>query len=327
MFVRRQVKKSGSISISVVDKSRGRYEVVRTFGTVKTAAEADLLENRAREFVREQTGEPEPLFARMSEPQLRAYAATLDQGRIELAGPELLFGFLFDRLHLGEGRESLFRHLVMARLADPGSKLRVTGYLQRYLGKPCEPEVIYRLVDGMYLTDMCVSPTVPVACQMFPSPVARMPFCLLTDADGLPVAGRLLDRKAVSGARGEKALQRLARKYGATEPVAILKGSEVCKAWPVAFRMSPKDLSFKPMLRRKKGRVEGHLCICLAASAVQAEWERLLAGSDITFSQVREAAGTMFRLNYVSPYTHRPKSVLLPMDPVQKKVFDLVHAD
>ena len=104
MFVRRQINKSGSISISVVDKSRGRYEVVKSFGAVKTAAEADLLENRAREFVREQTGEPETLFGGMDEAQLREYAATLDQGRIELAGPELIYGTLFDRLGLGEGR-------------------------------------------------------------------------------------------------------------------------------------------------------------------------------------------------------------------------------
>ena len=325
MFVRRQIKKSGSISISVVDKSRGRYEVVKTFGTVKTAAEADLLENRAREFVREQTGEPEPLFARMSEPQLRAYAATLDQGRIELAGPELLFGTLFDRLGLGQGRSPLFRHLVMARLYDPGNKLRTIGYLQRYLGESCEPEEIFRLVDGLYLTELCVSTAAPVACQVFPSPIARMPFCLLTDADGRPVAGRLLDRKALSGAKGEKSLQRLARKYGATDPVAIRKGIEVARTLPVAFRMSPKDLAFKPMLRRKKGRVEGHMCVCLAALAIQSEWERLLAGSDLTVSQVREAAGTMFRLNYVSPYTHRPKSVLVQMTPLQKQLFDLLH--
>lgn len=327
MFVRRQIKKSGSISISVVDKSRGRYEIVKTFGTVKTEAEADLLENRAREFVREQTGEPEPLFARMSEPQLRAYAATLDQGRIELAGPELLFGTLFDRLGLGEGRGPLFRHLVMARLYDPGNKLRTIGYLQRYLGKSCEPAEIYRLVDSLYLTELCVSTSKPVACQVFPSPLVRMPFCLLTDADGRPIAGRLLERKALSGAKGEKSLQRLARKYGATDPVRIIKGGEVPKTLPGVFRISNKDLTFKPMLRRKKGRVEGHLCVCLAALAIQSEWERLLADTGLTLSQVREAAGTMFRLNYISPYTHRPKSVLVQMTPLQKLLFDLLHAD
>ena len=326
MFVRRKINKSGSISITVVDKSRGRYEVVRSFGTVKTSAEADLLENRAREFVREQTGEPEPLFARMSEPQLRAYAATLDQGRIELAGPELLFGTLFDQLGLGAERDPLFRHLVICRLFDPGTKLRAIAYLQRYLGRTCDPADIFRLVDGLYLTEMRVLPAAPVACLVFPSPLTRMPFCLLTDAEDRPVAARLLDRKTLSGGKGEKVIQRLARKYGATDPVRIVKGGEVPKTLPGIFRISQKDLTFKPMLRRKKGRLEGHLCICLAAYAVQVAWERLLSGSGLTLSHVREAAGSMFRLNYVSPYTHRPKSVLVQMTPLQKQLFDLIHS-
>ncbi|MGX8707309.1 MAG: hypothetical protein ACSW72_00995, partial [Bacteroidales bacterium] len=146
MFVRRKINPSGSISVTVVDKSHGRYEVIKSFGAVKTAAEADLLENRAREFVREQTGEPETLFGGMSEAQLRDYAATLDQGRIELAGPELVYGSLFDRLGLGEGRDSLFRHMVICRLFDPGNKLRTINYLRRYLGEIREPAEIYAVV-------------------------------------------------------------------------------------------------------------------------------------------------------------------------------------
>ena len=327
MFVRRKNNPSGSISVYVVDKSGGRYTVVRSFGTTKSVAEADLLENRAREFVREQTDESETLFARMDEAQLREYARTLDQGRIELAGPELVFGALYDRLGLGDGKEPLFRHMVICRLFDPGNKLRTINYLRRYLGKPCEPAEIYALVDSLRLTELRVSPAAPVAAYLVSTPLARVPLCLMVDAQGRPVAGRLLDRNAGGGAKKEKAIQRLARKYGASEPVAIVKGEEAAKAWANPFRMSQKDLTVKPMRRRKKGRVEGHLCVCLAASAVQTELELLLAAAapELTLAEVRQSVSTLFRLNYISPYTHRPKSVLLPMDPVQKKIFDLVH--
>ena len=328
MFVRRKNNPSGSISVYVVDKSGGRYTIVRSFGTTKSVAEADLLENRAREFVREQTEESETLFARMDEAQLRDYARTLDQGRIELAGPELVFGALFDTLGLGEGKEPLFRHVVICRLFDPGNKLRTINYLRRYLGKTCEPAEIYALVDSLRLTEMRVSPSAPATAFLVSTPLARVPLCLLVDAQGRPVAGRLLDRNTGGAAKKEKAIQRLARKYGATDPVAVVKGEEAAKAWANPFRMSQKDLTVKPMRRRKKGRVEGHLCVCLAAAAVQTELERLLAAAapELTLADVRQSVSTMFRLNYVSPYTHRPKSVLLPMDPVQKKIFDLVHA-
>ena len=328
MFVRRKNNPSGSISVYVVDKSGGRYAIVRSFGTTKSVAEADLLENRAREFVREQTEESETLFARMDEAQLRDYARTLDQGRIELAGPELVYGELFDRLLLGEGRDELFRHMVICRLFDPGNKLRTINYLQRYLGKSCEPAEIYGVVDSLHLTDMRVSPAEPAGCYLLSTPMSRVPFCLLADASGRPVAGRLLDRKAGGGAKREKVIQRLARKYGAAAPDAIVKGEEAAKAFGGPFRMSPKDLTVKPLRRRKKGRIEGHLCVCLAAAAIQTELERLLAAAapELTLADVRQSVSTMFRLNYVSPYTHRPKSVLLPMDPTQKKIFDLVHA-
>lgn len=325
MFVRRQINKSGSISISVVDKSRGRYEVVKSFGAVKTAAEADLLENRAREFVREQTGEPETLFGGMDEAQLREYAASLDQGRIELAGPELIYGTLFDRLGLGEGHPELFRHMVLCRLFNPGSKLRTIGYLKRYLDKACEPEALYAQVDDLYLTDLRFSPTVPTSAQLLATPLSRTYLCLLSDADGSPVAARLLDRKGRAGARWDKSIQRLARKYGAVEPVEVLRNPDRSRTMAAVLRMSKKDMDFKPQLRRKKGRVEGHLCICLTAYAVQFGLERLLAATGITLPQVREAARTLFRLNYISPYTRRPKSVLVQMTPLQKQLFDLVH--
>ena len=328
MFVRRKINPSGSISITVVDKSRGRYDVVRSFGTVKSPTEADLLENKAREWVREQEGDPETLFDRMDEAQLRAYAATLPSGRIELAGPELLFGELFDRLHVDGVRDPLFRHLVITRLFDPVNKLRVIGYLNRYLGTDVTPEAVYAVVDRLYLTEMAVSASVPVAADLFPTPLSRTSFCLLTDAEGRPVAGRLMDRKMLSSGKGEKAVQRLARRYGATELVIIRKGGDVSPALPAAFRMSKKDLTFRPMRRRKRGRAEGHFCVCLAALAVLVELERLLRSAvpDVTLAQVRDAARTMFRLNYLSAYTNRPKSVLLPMSPLQKHLFDLIHS-
>lgn len=328
MFVRRKQNKSGSLSITVVDKSRGRYATVRSFGTVRTPAEADLLENKAREWVREQEGDPETLFDQMDEAQLRDYAATLQDGRIELAGPELYYGEFFDRLGLGKERDPLFRHIVLARLSDPGSKWRTVYYLQRYLGKSCPPENIYALVDRLRLTELRISPSVPVLGCLLSTPLARTPFLLLVDAEGRPVAGRLMDRKTKGGARWEKAVQRLARKYGAVETIPVVKGEGLPPVLPGAFRMSRKDLAVRPMLRRKSGRVEGHLCVCLAAYAVQVELERCLAAAGLSLSpaEVRDAARTLFRLHYISPYTSRPKSVLVQMTPLQKQLFDLFHS-
>ena len=334
MFVRRKTNRSGSISISVVDKSRGKYDVVKSFGAVRSKAEADLLENKAREWVREQEGDPETLFDQMDEAQLRAYAATLPQGRIELAGPELLFGSLFDRLGLGrlsggasEQERALLRHIVLCRLYNPGNKLRTVAYVQQYLGACVEEADIFRLVDGLHLADFTVSDKAPASCRVLTLRNAKASFWLLSAADGSPVAARLVDRRRLSIKMLDKSIQRLARRLGAVEPVPVLRGGDNEKSLLRDFRISKKDLDAKPYNRRRSGRIEGHLCICLAACAVQAEWERVLAAAGVAVSlqQVREAAATLFRLNYVSSYTRRPKSVLVQMTPLQKQLFDLVH--
>ena len=49
-------------------------------------------------------------------------------------GTALFFGWLFDRLGLGAGRDDLFRHLVICRLYNPGSKRRTAEYVSRYQG-------------------------------------------------------------------------------------------------------------------------------------------------------------------------------------------------
>ena len=56
MFVRRKVNKSGSISVHVVDKARGKYRVVKVFGPVESEQEVARLERQARTYIREAGG-------------------------------------------------------------------------------------------------------------------------------------------------------------------------------------------------------------------------------------------------------------------------------
>jgi len=62
MFIRRKKNKTGSISIQVIDKSKGHYRVIKSFGTGNTEVEIIRLEEYARQYVREQTGMNLSLF-------------------------------------------------------------------------------------------------------------------------------------------------------------------------------------------------------------------------------------------------------------------------
>lgn len=154
MFVRRKVNRSGSISVHVVDKSRGGFKVIKTFGTASTAYEADLLEDKARQYIREQTGQLESLFGDPGEDRLNEFIAGLHNAQIHVAGPELIFGALYDRIGYDAIDNELFRHLVICRLFNPGSKLRTIDYLQRYLGVGYDVAQIYRFLDKLCVFEL-----------------------------------------------------------------------------------------------------------------------------------------------------------------------------
>lgn len=154
MFVRRKTNRSGSISVHVVDKSGGGYKVIKTFGTASTAYEADLLENKARQYIRERTGQLESLFGDPSEDVLNEFLAGLHNAQIQVAGPELIFGALYDRIGYGVVKSELFRHLVICRPFNPGSKLRTIDYLQRYLGVRYDITQIYRFLDKLSVFEL-----------------------------------------------------------------------------------------------------------------------------------------------------------------------------
>lgn len=154
MFVRRKVNRSGSISVHVVDKSRGGFKVIKTFGTASTAYEADLLEDKARQYIREQTGQLESLFGDPGEDRINEFIAGLHNAQIQVAGPELIFGALYDRIGYDAINNELFRHLVICRLFNPGSKLRTIDYLQRYLGVGYDVAQIYRFLDKLCVFEL-----------------------------------------------------------------------------------------------------------------------------------------------------------------------------
>jgi transposase len=61
----------------------------------------------------------------------------------------LIFGRIYDYIGLNAIKEELFRHLVIARLAFPLSKLKTVEYLYRYQGVQLEINSVYRFLDKL----------------------------------------------------------------------------------------------------------------------------------------------------------------------------------
>ena len=149
MFVRRKVNKSGSTSIQVVDKSGGRYRVVCSLGTAREEWELKRLEARGKQYVREHSHPELPLFGQGIDDRLEELLSGLGNSQVQVIGPEVIYGKLYDEIGYGAVGSKMFRHLVVCRLFNPGSKLKTIDYLARYLGEYYTSDQIYRFLDNL----------------------------------------------------------------------------------------------------------------------------------------------------------------------------------
>ena len=89
------------------------------------------------------------LFYSENDNIIESFLSTLSNSQIRTIGPELVFGSLYDLIGFNKIQEQMFRHLVIARLTYPGSKLKTIDYLLRYQGKHLEISSVYRFLDKL----------------------------------------------------------------------------------------------------------------------------------------------------------------------------------
>lgn len=150
MFVRKNRNRSGSVSIQIIKKVDSRYKLIETVGA---SSDPDKIESLVLE-AKNRINNPEnqlPLFSLLSETDLaiKSFLDSLTNLQIHTIGPELIFGTLFDRIGFNAIKEALFRHIVIARLTYPTSKLKTADYLYRYKGISIDVQNIYRFLDKL----------------------------------------------------------------------------------------------------------------------------------------------------------------------------------
>lgn len=148
MFIRKKLNKSGVISVQIINKSSG-YKVVKTIGSSKDSGQIKQLEIEAENFIHKNQ---QRLFTFKTQDGLKieAFLKNISNSQICTIGPELIFGTLFDRIGFNAIHEELFRHIVIARLAYPASKLKTVDYLYRYRRIKIEPDEVYRFLDKLH---------------------------------------------------------------------------------------------------------------------------------------------------------------------------------
>lgn len=148
MFIRKKPNRSGSISIQVIQKVRGRYKVVKTVGCATTQHEIENLFYLAKQEIEELSLQPK-LFDSKYDIAVDKVFASLQNANIRTIGPEIIFGKIYDHIGFGVIDEEMFRHLVISRVAFPLSKLKTVEYLYRYQGTSLDIDSVYRFLDKL----------------------------------------------------------------------------------------------------------------------------------------------------------------------------------
>lgn len=146
--MRRKRNKSGSISVQLISKTSGKYEVVKTIGSSSDSREIDLLVENGKQEIRKITEQP-GLFVLENDVLVENFLISLENGQVRTVGPELVFGKIYDYIGFNQLKSDLFRHLVIARLAFPLSKLKTIEYLYRFQGIRLDLDKVYRFLDKL----------------------------------------------------------------------------------------------------------------------------------------------------------------------------------
>jgi transposase len=149
MFVRKKQNASGSLSIQIISKNRGKYKVIRTVGCAKTKREEELLFLLAKSELERIQGN-QTLFAEHDDLVIENFVNGIANDHLQIIGSELILGKIYRKIGFPEGRcPDLFRNLVLCRLVYPGSKLKTTDYFKQHLNTDVSVYSIYRFLDEL----------------------------------------------------------------------------------------------------------------------------------------------------------------------------------
>jgi transposase len=154
MFVRKKKNPSGIVSVQIIDKSRGRYHVVKTIGSSSEISEIESLYHQGKRWISMHLGEQDIFEAHdkaLEEKQVTEYLLS-NVENILLNGVQLILNNVFKLTGFDQIEDDILRQLVIARLCQPMSKAATVEYLKSHFDEDAQLHRIYRYLDKLYNT-------------------------------------------------------------------------------------------------------------------------------------------------------------------------------
>lgn len=155
MYIRKKRNRSGTTSVVVVSKSSGKYKEIKSFGCSSSGEEIEQLCEKATEWIRSFGGQQEIDFDDSRGRELEETARVVNNmDAVLINGTQLLLEQVYDDIGFNRIPDEILRHLVIARVSQPGSKYATVDYLKSYYDEDIDLNHIYRYMDKLYNTQM-----------------------------------------------------------------------------------------------------------------------------------------------------------------------------
>jgi len=152
MFIRKKKNPSGVISVQIIDKSKGKYKVVRTIGSSKDELFIDDLIKKGCQWIEVQSGTPDMFKQKAREEEEKQVTEHLLSNieNVLINGKQLILDKVFKITGFEAIEDDILRQLVIARLGQPMSKSATVDYLKSYFdengfskdGRHSQPQVV-----------------------------------------------------------------------------------------------------------------------------------------------------------------------------------------
>lgn len=153
MYVRQKKNRSGSTSVVVVNKLNGTYQEIKNFGTSSDSKEIASMCDAAHHWISTYGGQQEFDFDDLKGKEIAETERVIaNMDSVLINGTQLLLNRIYDKIGFCAIDDEVLRHLVIARISQPASKLATVDYLKSYYDEDVDLSRIYRYMDKLYLS-------------------------------------------------------------------------------------------------------------------------------------------------------------------------------
>lgn len=155
MFVRKKKNRSGTTSVVVVDKHGGKFKELCTIGIGHSDEEIDALCVKGRSWIKNRLGILEFDFEgpeNKAQELANAESMLNNIDSVLLNGAKLILEKVYNSIGFNRIADDTLRHLVVARLCQPMSKMATVDYLKSHFDEDVNLSKIYRYMDKLYST-------------------------------------------------------------------------------------------------------------------------------------------------------------------------------